>query len=128
MEDTIHKRLRKLAILLETCQDELATLTNELSDVSIEKNQPSSLTQQFMAMSPSDPSPNPRQYKKRDRKQTPAFVRQVQEVEEDARPNETPQHSQPEKKRIQHCPTPPPKDPHKNTKKRRYENNIHVFQ
>ena len=49
MEDTIHKRLRKLAILLETCQDELATLTNELSDVSIAKNQPSSLTQQFMA-------------------------------------------------------------------------------
>ena len=51
MEDTIHKRLRKLAILLETCQDELATLTNELSDVSIAKNQASSLTQQFMAMS-----------------------------------------------------------------------------
>ena len=106
MEDTIHKRLRKLAILLETCQDELATLTNELSDVSIAKNQPSSLTQQFMAMSPSDPSPNPRQYKKRDRKQTPVFVRQVQEVEEDARPNETPQHlrvpsARPEKKRIQ---------------------------
>ena len=77
MEDTIHKRLRKLAILLETCQDELATLTNELSDVSIAKNQPSSLTQQFMALSPSDPSPNPRQYKKRDVKNTPAFVRQV---------------------------------------------------
>ena len=106
MEDTIHKRLRKLAILLETCQDELATLTSELSDVSIAKNQPSSLTQQFMAMSPSDPSPNPRQYKKRDVKNTPAFVRQVQEVEQDARPNETPQHlrvpsAQPEKKRIQ---------------------------
>ena len=109
MEDTIHKRLRKLAILLETCQDELATLTNELSDVSITKNQASSLTQQFMAMSPSDPSPNPRQYKKRDRKQTPAFVRQVQEVEEDARPNETPQHLQPEKKRIQ--PTLVPRQP-----------------
>ena len=106
MEDTIHKRLRKLAILLETCQDELATLTNELSDVSIAKNQASSLTQQFMAMSPSDPSPNPRQYKKRDVKNTPAFVRQVQEVEEGARLKETPQHlrvpsAQPEKKRIQ---------------------------
>ena len=104
MEDTIHKRLRKLAILLETCQDELATLTNELSDVSIAKNQPSSLTQQFMAMSPSDPSPNPRQYKKRDVKNTPAFVRQVQEVEEDARLKETPQHlrvpsAQPNEKR-----------------------------
>ena len=104
MEDTIHKRLRKLAILLETCQDELATLTNELSDVSIAKNQPSILTQQFMAMSPSDPSPNPRQYKKRDVKNTPAFVRQVQEVEEDARLNETPQHlrvpsAQPNEKR-----------------------------
>ena len=114
MEDTIHKRLRKLAILLETCQDELATLTNELSDVSIAKNQASSLTQQFMAMSPSDPSLNPRQYKKRDRKQTPAFVRQVQEVEEGARPNETPQHlrvpsAQPEKKRIQ--PTLVPRQP-----------------
>ena len=59
--DSIHRRLRKLSILLETCQDELATLTNELSDVSIEKNQPSSLTQQFMALSPSDPSPNPRE-------------------------------------------------------------------
>jgi len=104
MEDTIHKRLRKLAILLETCQDELATLTNELSDVSIAKNQPSSLTQQFMALSPSDPSPNPRQYKKRDVKNTPAFVRQVQEVEEDARLKETPQHlrvpsAQPNEKR-----------------------------
>ena len=57
-----------------------------------------------MAMSPSDPSPNPRQYKKRDVKNTPAFVRQVQEVEEDARPNETPQHlrvpsAQPNEKR-----------------------------
>ena len=100
-EVKLHKRLIKLAILLETCQDELATLTNELSDVSIAKNQASSLTQQFMAMSPSDPSPNPRQYKKRDVKNTPAFVRQVQEVEEDARLNETPQHLQPEKKRIQ---------------------------
>eukprot|EP00944_MAST-04C_sp_MAST-4C-sp1_P002649 g2649.t1 len=112
MEDTIHKRLRKLAILLETCQDELATLTNELSDVSIEKNQPSSLTQQFMAMSPSDPSPNPRQYKKRDRKQTPAFVKEVQEVEEGARLKQTPQHlrvpsAQPEKKRIQPTLVPP---------------------
>ena len=109
MEDTIHKRLRKLAILLETCQDELATLTNELSDVSIAQNQPSSLTQQFMALSssPSSETPNPRQYKKRDRKQTPAFVRQVQEVEQDARPNKTPQHSQPEKKRIQPTLVPP---------------------
>ena len=69
--DSIHRRLRKLSILLETCQDELATLTNELSDVSIEKNQPSSLTQQFMAMSPSDPSPNPRELKKRDTRPTP---------------------------------------------------------
>ena len=114
MEDTIHKRLRKLVILLETCQDELATLTNELSDVSIAKNQPSSLTQQFMALSPSDPSPNPRQYKKRDVKNTPAFVRQVQEVEEDARLKETPQHlrvpsAQPnEKRRLK--PTLIPKD------------------
>ena len=82
MEDTIHKRLRKLAILLETCQDELATLTNELSDVSIEKNQPSSLTQQCMAMSPSDPSPNPRELKKRDTRPTPPFIRKVQEVKD----------------------------------------------
>ena len=114
MEDTIHKRLRKLAILLETCQDELATLTNELSDVSIEKNQPSSLTQQFMALSssPSSETPNPRQYKKRDRKQTPAFVKEVQEVEEGARLKQTPQHlrvpsAQPEKKRIQPTLVPP---------------------
>ena len=109
MEDTIHKRLRKLAILLETCQDELATLTNELSDVSIAQNQPSSLTQQFMALSssPSSETPNPRQYKKRDRKQTPAFVKEVQEVEEGARLKQTPQHSQPEKKRIQPTLVPP---------------------
>ena len=78
--DSIHRRLRKLSILLETCQDELATLTNELSDVTIEKNQPSSLTQQFMALSPSDPSPNPRELKKRDTRPTPPFVRKVQEV------------------------------------------------
>ena len=82
MEDTIHKRLRKLAILLETCQDELATLTNELSDVSIAKNQASSLTQQFMAMSPSDPSPNPRELKKRDTRPTPPFIREVKEVKD----------------------------------------------
>eukprot|EP00944_MAST-04C_sp_MAST-4C-sp1_P015920 g15920.t1 len=57
-----------------------------------------------MAMSPSDPSPNPRENKRRDRKQTPVFVRQVQEVEQDARLNETHLRvpsAQPEKKRIQ---------------------------
>lgn len=111
MEDAIHRRLRKLSILLETCQDELATLTNELSDVSITKNQPSSLTQQFMAMSPSDPSPNPRQQKRQALRPTPEFVRrQVREVD-GARLKETPQHlrvpsAQP--KRIQ--PTLVPKD------------------
>jgi hypothetical protein len=72
--NSIHKRLRKLAILLETCQDELATLTHELSDVSIEKNQPSTLTQQFMAMSPSEPSPP---HKRRDVKKTPNMVKEV---------------------------------------------------
>ena len=77
-------------------QEELLSLTQELNQVTITNGRPvSSLTQQFnmLKSSPSE-TPNPRQYKKRDRKQTPAFVRQVQEVEEDARPNETPQHLQ----------------------------------
>jgi hypothetical protein len=59
-----------------------------------------------MAMSPSDPSPNPRQQKRQSLRPTPEFVRrQVREVD-GARLKETPQHlrvpsAQPEKKRIQ---------------------------
>ena len=107
MEDSIHRRIQKLQLFLESMQEELHSLSQELNQVTITNGRPvSSLTQQFnMLKSPSE-TPNPRQYKKRDRKQTPAFVRQVQEVEQDARPNETPQHlqvpsAQPEKKRIQ---------------------------
>jgi hypothetical protein len=86
MEDSIHRRIQKLQLFLESMQEELLSLTQELNQVTITNGRPvSSLTQQFnMLKSPSE-TPNPRQYKKRDRKQTPAFVRQVQEVEEDAR-------------------------------------------
>ena len=113
MEDSIHRRVQKLQLFLESMQEELNSLSQELNQVTITNGRPvSSLTQQFnMLKSPSE-TPNPRQYKKRDRKQTPAFVRQVQEVEEGARPNETPQHlrvpsAQPEKKRIQPTLVPP---------------------
>ena len=76
MEDDLQKRLRKLAVLIETCSDELAIIRTTLSNVELVPRRTSELTKQFeLLKSPSYSPP----LKRRDMKETPPLVREVKE-------------------------------------------------
>ena len=92
IEDKIHRRISKIQFFMESIQHELVTLQNELNNVTIQRGrQISSLTESFsMLNSPSAESPNPRNQKRRARKNTPEFRRRVYEV--DDRTDDTPLH------------------------------------
>ena len=76
MEDDLQKRLRKLAVLIETCSDELAIIRTTLSNIELVPRRTSELTKQFELLKSPSYSPEP---KRRDMKDTPPAVREVKE-------------------------------------------------
>ena len=112
-EDRIHRRIQKLQLFLESMQEELQYLTEDLNEVTITRGRNvSSLTKQFNMLSSPSESPNPRNQKRISRKDTPEF-RRVYEVNDDNR-TDTPEHMRvpaaqiDQRRRIQ--PTLVPKD------------------
>ena len=73
-QDFLFRQIQQLQITLESCQEQLAMITETLNNVRFTTREDSQLTRQFnMMQSPSDSSPNPRFRQRMDRKKTPEF-------------------------------------------------------